>query len=200
MIINALRSFHDPQRILIGVFIRGSSADSKKISRPKINTFISNITENSAAKKSKTWIRESENLLRYCGSKGRGAWYFRGQVNGKEIRKRLWATSKTAARQAALDVQRNFRDSAGKVTHPLKGYVQRYLHQRATIKKPETAKKDIWVLNEFSCSYPDFEKTGIHEVTPESLNCWLNDLQVRRIQGGHRFSERTKKHPSTNSF
>lgn len=151
-----------------------------------------NITENSGTKKSKTWTRESENLFRYRGKKGKGAWYFRGQVNGREVRKRLWATSKTAARQAALDVQRNCRDISGKPVYPIRDYLKRYLEQRTTIKKPETVKKDYWVLNEFAQSYPDFEKIGIHIVTPESLNCWLNDLRVRRIQSGHRFSERTK--------
>lgn len=149
-------------------------------------------TENLGDKKPKTWRRESENLLRYIGSKGNGAWYFRGQINGKEVRKRLWATSKASARQAALDLQRKFRDGAGKPVYPLDGFVKKYLQQREILRKPETFKKDLWVLEEFRKSYPDFEKIGIHEVTPEGLTQWLTDLRVQRIREGHRFSERTK--------
>jgi len=122
------------------------------------------------------------NCYQYIDSDGRpGAFYFRGNINGREIRKRLQNKDRTVLQREILSLVQKLRNQAeGKlISKRLGEFLDQYVEVLRADIAPKTLENVVWVQKELRNSFRQIH-CNLDQVTTGHLRVWLDDLILKK--------------------
>ena len=125
-----------------------------------------------------TKIDGERNLYRYIEANGElGSFYFRGNIEGRERRKKLESRDKRALRREILSVQDELiQNKSRKIERfSLRSFIEEYIELKAAVVAPKTLENIAWVVKELRISFHEIN-LPIHKIETTMLRKWLDDL------------------------
>ena len=125
-----------------------------------------------------TKIDGERNLYRYIEANGElGSFYFRGNIEGRERRKKLESRDKRALRREILSVQDELiQNKSRKIERfSLRSFIEEYIELKAAVVAPKTLENIAWVVKELKISFHEIN-LPIHKIETTMLRRWLDDL------------------------
>jgi hypothetical protein len=122
------------------------------------------------------------NCYQYIDSDGRpGAFYFRGNINGREMRKRLQNKDRTVLQREILSLVQKLRNQAeGKLIPKRLGeFLDQYIEVLRADIAPKTLENVVWVQKELRRSFRQLH-CNLDEITTGNLRAWLDDLILEK--------------------
>lgn len=136
-------------------------------------------------------VKGIANCYQYMDSDGTpGAFYFRGNIHGREVRKRLQNKERTVLQREILVLVGKLKNLAeGKLIPKRFGeFLQEYVEVLRADTAPKTLENIVWVQKELNTSFAHLNLT-LNQITTGHLRGWMDELIIRK----------TKKDPETGS-
>jgi len=122
------------------------------------------------------------NCYQYMDSNGKpGAFYFRGNIEGREVRKRLQNKDRTVLQREILALTQRLKNQAeGKLIPKRFGeFLDQYVEVLRADVAPKTLENVVWLQKELRKSFSQIN-FDLDQITTGQLRAWLDDLILQK--------------------